>query len=149
MKISKQYPKLVMIIRHGEKPGDPENDKDGGPHLSIMGSARAAALPSLFTPSPDGSTVKGVHQLAADLSISKKNLHLTGTYSSTDARAGPSRFPTPDFLFATKLSSSSNRPVETITPLMQALKCFNNPKLTINSEYPNSDDGIAGLKRGI
>ena len=48
---SAQYPSLVMIIRHGEKPGDPAEDTSGGKHLSALGSARAAALPSLFTPS--------------------------------------------------------------------------------------------------
>lgn len=36
-------------------------------------------------------------------------------------RLFPARFETPDFLFATKASPSSNRPVETITPLASAL----------------------------
>jgi len=102
MKNKNQNPKMVMVIRHGEKPGDPDNDKDGGPHLSILGSARAAALPSLFTPAPNGSTINGLHQLAADLSIGKKAVHFTGTYSSTVAEAGQPRFPPPDFLFATE-----------------------------------------------
>jgi hypothetical protein len=43
-------PSQVLIIRHGEKVGDPKKDDDGGRHLSIPGSARAAALPSLFAP---------------------------------------------------------------------------------------------------
>jgi hypothetical protein len=38
-------PKQVLIIRHGEKCGDPKKDDDG--NLSVRGSARAAALPSL------------------------------------------------------------------------------------------------------
>jgi hypothetical protein len=33
----------------------------------------------------------------------------------------PAPFPTPDFLFATKKSSKSNRPVETVQPLAKAL----------------------------
>jgi hypothetical protein len=33
----------------------------------------------------------------------------------------PARFPTPDFLFATKDSKSSDRPVETVQPLSKAL----------------------------
>src|SRR5579863_432034 len=43
-------PSLVMIIRHGEKLGDSSSDKDGGPNLSMRGSARAAAVPQLFAP---------------------------------------------------------------------------------------------------
>jgi phosphohistidine phosphatase SixA len=35
-------PGQVFIIRHGEKLGDPKKDDDGGRHLSIKGSARAA-----------------------------------------------------------------------------------------------------------
>jgi hypothetical protein len=34
----------------------------------------------------------------------------------------PHNLPRPDFLFATHLSKNSNRPVETITPLSEALK---------------------------
>ena len=60
------FPSAVMIIRHGEKPGDPSNDNDGGPNLSILGSARAAALPSLFTPDPTQSPFMGP-QLTCDL----------------------------------------------------------------------------------
>lgn len=149
MKTSKQYPKMVMIIRHGEKPGNPDDEKDGGPHLSILGSARAAALPSLFTPGQNEPTVSGLHQLAADLSIGKKNVHFTGAYSSTGVEAGEPRFPTPDFLFATKADAGSNRPVETITPLMQALKCFNDPQVTINSDFSNDHNGIKDLKKEI
>jgi len=38
-------PKLVFIIRHGEKPGDPAVDNDAdGPSLSTRGHERAAAL---------------------------------------------------------------------------------------------------------
>ena len=50
--MSSNFPSLVIIIRHGEKAGDPSNDAKGGPDLSIRGSARAAALPSLFTLDP-------------------------------------------------------------------------------------------------
>lgn len=41
--------------------------------------------------------------------------------------------PTPDFLFATRVSKKSNRPVETITPLADALK------LPISSEIDDKD----------
>lgn len=70
-------PRLVLIIRHAEKP--PEGEKD--PNLSKQGFERAEAL----------------------------------------AKAIPANFPKPDFLIATKKSKSSNRPVETITPLAHAL----------------------------
>jgi hypothetical protein len=49
---STRRPATVYLIRHGEKLGDPGSDKDGGPYLSTLGSARAAALPSLFMPLP-------------------------------------------------------------------------------------------------
>jgi hypothetical protein len=35
------------------------------------------------------------------------------------------------------------------TLALQALKCFNDPQITINSDFPNTKDGIAGLKREI
>jgi hypothetical protein len=37
------YPQHVLIIRHAEKP-----EEKGNKHLTSRGSARAAALPSLF-----------------------------------------------------------------------------------------------------
>ena len=37
------------------------------------------------------------------------------------AKAIPAHFPKPDFLIATKKSNGSNRPVETIMPLAEAL----------------------------
>jgi hypothetical protein len=43
-------PGKVFLIRHGEKLGDAGSDKDGGPNLSLQGSARAAAIPTLFAP---------------------------------------------------------------------------------------------------
>jgi len=60
METSKQFPNLVMIIQHGEKSGNLEDEKDDVPHLSILGSAQAAGLPSLYTPAPRGSTVNGL-----------------------------------------------------------------------------------------
>jgi hypothetical protein len=47
--------------------------------------------------------------------------------------ASPHNLPRPDFLFATHVSKHSNRPVETITPLSEALK------LTISSEVEDKD----------
>jgi len=70
--------KKLLIIRHGEKPGDPAVDAStDGINLSTKGYERAGAL----------------------------------------APYVPATFGAPDFLFATKASNHSNRPVETITPL--------------------------------
>ncbi len=130
-------PALVMIIRHGEKPGDPANDDNGGPHLATLGSGRAAALPSLFTPDPNAQMpVAGWEQLSCDLATSTKS-QFTGTYVSSGINAGQSRFPTPDFLFATQAGSSSNRPAETITPLCEALQSYYNPNISINQNFNN------------
>ena len=132
MATSTQYPSLVMIIRHGEKPGKSGSEKDGGPHLSERGSARAAALPTLFTPDPTATTpVTGMRQLCCDVTAGSTG-QFVGAYSSSGIAAGQSRFQTPDFLFATKQDppeTGSNRPVETITPLAQALK------MTIHHHY--------------
>jgi hypothetical protein len=77
-----KLPKRVLIIRHGEKPGDPSADNTGdGPSLSTKGYERAGAL----------------------------------------APYVPAQFGPPDFLFATRESENSNRPVETITPLSKAI----------------------------
>ncbi len=144
MDSNSKFPRLVMIIRHGEKPGAAGSDKDGGPHLSVSGSARAAALPSLFTPSPSATSGSGPQQLCCDVTA-RSSAKFAGAYSASGIAAGPSRFPTPDFLFATEQSKNSNRPVETITPLAQALN------LKINHSFKDSPghNGIKGLKSEI
>jgi len=45
----------------------------------------------------------------------------------------PQPFTTPDYIFATKNTKSSHRPVETVTPLARSLG------LTISAEYTNDD----------
>jgi hypothetical protein len=114
-------PKAIYIIRHGEKPGTPDNDNDGGPDVSIKGSARAASLPSLFVPTNVTCQLVGVQLGVRGFFI--------GAYSSGGVVGSAPRFATPDFLFATKKSSDSNRPAETITPLSVALN------LTVNETY--------------
>lgn len=121
---SKGGPNQVMIIRHGEKLGDSSSDKDGGPNLSMRGSARAAALPQLF------ASAKAPYGCA--LSIGKSQ-GFTGSYVAAPVQGTPPRFSTPGFLFATQASKSSNRPVETITPLSAALN------LTYNDKHADSD----------
>jgi hypothetical protein len=55
--------------------------------------------------------------------------------------AAPHNLPRPDFLFATHQSKKSNRPVETITPLSEALK------LPISAEI--EDDDFATLAKQL
>ena len=131
------FPTLVMIIRHGEKPGDPANDSDGGPDLSIRGSARAAALPSLFTPDPNTTPVGQEPQTTCGLAQGSKTQY-AGTYGSATVPTGPSIFPVPNFLFATQQESppnGSNRPYETIVPVSEALP---GAPVYINNSWPNA-----------
>jgi hypothetical protein len=87
-------PSQILIIRHGEKPGDPSNDSAGdSPNLSTPGYERAASL-AIYIPATFGK---------------------------------------PDALFATQASQNSNRPVETITPLANALG------LSIDRNYADND----------
>lgn len=106
-------PNQVLIIRHGEKVGDPKKDDDGGNNLSIRGSARAAALPSLFAP--------GQSQLACDLVLDLDPLQFSGTYETVPIKGTRPRFSTPQSIFATARSKHSQRPIETVTPTAIAL----------------------------
>lgn len=131
-----QYPALVMIIRHGEKPGNPSDDKDGGPDLSMAGSGRAAALPSLFSPNPNATPVNKTFQYSCQLGSGSGSM-FSGSYNATTIAAGNPLYPTPNLLIATKASSSSNRPCETITPLSLYLSSLNSKAYsgTINSSW--------------
>jgi hypothetical protein len=124
-------PSVVYLIRHGEKLGDASNDKDGGPDLSVRGSARAAALPSLFLPGP---------QIAADAptapscALDANGGSFAGVYHEVPLHAvAPPRFRTPRVIYATNPGSggeaasgggteTSHRPLETIAPLAAALQ---------------------------
>src|SRR5271157_2302564 len=117
-------PKEILIIRHGEKVGDPSDDTQGGPDLAIQGSARAAALPILFFP--------GKTEVSCKLTGSASSF--TGQYLPTTISGSKARFDTPKYLFATAPSNDSNRPVETITPTSLELG------LTINASFDDSDD---------
>jgi hypothetical protein len=134
------YPALVMIIRHGEKPGNPGDDKDGGPDLSMTGSARAAALPSLFSPDPAAPPAKKTVQYSCEVGGGSGSA-FTGLYSATSVPAGSSIYPTPNLLIATQASSSSNRPCETITPLAEYLNTLDDPAYSgaINSQWCDKD----------
>jgi hypothetical protein len=126
-------PKQVLIIRHGEKVGDPKKDDDGGRHLSIRGSARAAALPSLFVPPTP--------QLACKLHHHQDEF--VGEYQQIPLKGGEPRFATPNFIFATQRSKHSKRPIETVTPLSIALS------LPINDGYADKDSDIKEMCAAI
>ena len=126
------YPAQVLIIRHGEKLGDAADDKDGGPELSVRGSARAAALPTLFA-------LAGPPQLSCE--VAKTSDGFSGTYLPVSLGGNAPRFPTPDFIFATARSHRSNRPVETITPLAAALH--------LEPNHKHADDDYATVARDV
>ena len=118
-------PSQVLIIRHGEKLGSADNDEEGGPNLSTRGSARAFALPSLFnpvTPQTDCALVAAVGSV-------------TGTYGVVSIEGKAPRFAMPAFVFATQASHHSNRPVETVSPLLAA---FNLP---LDNSHSDDDYG--------
>jgi hypothetical protein len=119
-------PQKVLIVRHGEKVGDPADDKSGSPDLSVQGSARAVALPSLFLPP----------QSQDSCAIEPDGTGFAGTYAANSAGGNAPRFATPAFIFATQMSKHSNRPVETITPTAIALQ------LPINSKHGDDDFAI-------
>lgn len=122
-------PSQILIVRHGEKLGTAGSDKNGGPNLSMQGSARAAALPTLFAPAAP--------PLGCDLATTGSNF--TGTYAAVKISGSKPRFSTPGFIFATQTSANSNRPIETITPTATALG------QTIDNSYPDSSTGIQYL----
>jgi hypothetical protein len=115
-------PGQVLIIRHGEKLGTDQDD-NGGPDLSPRGSARAMALPSLFVPVTP--------QIGCALAATGSEV--SGAYASVTINGSGPRFARPGYVFATKASSSSNRPVETVSPLMAALS----PSPTFNDTFSN------------
>jgi hypothetical protein len=99
------------LIRHGEKLGDKASDEEGGPNLSLRGSARAAALPSLFAPADP----------EVDCKIKADTKSFKASYGTQALTGAPPRFDTPDFIFATADSNHSSRPRETATPLAMML----------------------------
>lgn len=126
-------PSQILIIRHGEKVGDPKKDDDGGPHLSVRGSARAAALPSLF----DSTSLP----LSCDLYLDEHGF--VGDYQTIPIKAKAPRFSTPNFIFATAESKHSNRPIETVTPMARALN------LHINHRFKDDDADIEEMTNAI
>lgn len=116
-------PKQVLIIRHGEKVGDPKKDNDGGRNLSVRGSARAAALPALFVPGMPQSACRLHH----------KTGQFIGSYQQIPLKGAKPRFATPAFIFATEKSKHSKRPIETVTPLSTALAVHTNGRFADNN----------------
>jgi hypothetical protein len=126
-------PSKVMLIRHGEKLGNPD-DESGGPNLSIRGSARAAALPLLFLPANP----------AVGCQIDTGTYSLTQSYSREQFNDALPRFDTPDFVIATADSDKSHRRRQTVTPTAVALgKPFD------YTSYTKSPADIARLAQDI
>ena len=126
-------PSQVLIIRHAEKVGDPKKDDDGGRHLSIQGSARAAAVPALFAPAQPQLSCKFDHQPG----------QFIGTYRQIPLQGKASRFAAPNFIFATRNSKNSKRPIETVTPLSIALN------LPINDGFTDKDADITKMANAV
>ena len=126
-------PSQILIIRHGEKVGDPKKDDDGGRHLSVQGSARAAAVPALFAPAQPQLSCKLDHQPG----------EFIGTYRQIPLQGKASRFAAPNFIFATKNSKNSKRPIETVTPLSIGLS------LPINDGFADKDADITRMANAI
>jgi broad specificity phosphatase PhoE len=61
----------------------------------------------------------------------KRAAALPGLFQKSESRSNP--FPRPDFIFATKESKHSNRPVETVTPLAKELNLY------LNGEFADED----------
>jgi hypothetical protein len=128
-----KLPGQVLIIRHGEKLGDPKKDNDGGRHLSVRGSGRAAALPSLFVPA--------LPQLGC--SMHHKPAEFTAHYQQVPVKGSAQRFPSPHYIFATQASKNSNRPIETVTPLATALN------VPLNDGFADKEASIQKMTNAI
>jgi hypothetical protein len=126
-------PSYILIIRHGEKVGDPKKDDDGGNDLSIQGSARAVALPSLFVPAQS--------QLDCEFDFDPPSFACS--YEKIPLAGRPPRFPTPNFIFATQQSKNSKRPIETAAPTAIALG------LPLNDGYKDKDNDIQKMTHAI
>jgi hypothetical protein len=116
-------PRRVYLIRHAEKLGlsdvaddaeDP-NWPNTGPDLSARGSARAAALPALFTPV--------TQELACAITETRTGAEqgCALAYRRIGYAGMAPRFVPPDVIVAAAASTHSNRPVETVTPVAASL----------------------------
>ena len=126
-------PSYVLIIRHGEKVGNPKKDDDGGNDLSIRGSGRATALPTLFVPAEP--------QLACEFDFDPPSFACS--YEKVPLKGARPRFATPNFIFATQQSKNSKRPIETVAPLAIALG------LPIDDGFKDKKEDIEKMTQAI
>ena len=117
----------MLIIRHAEKLVASETGGSGGPNLSLKGSARAAALPMLFCPDAQ----------PRDCAMSASGSALASAYGQRTATGTVPRFPRPDFVFATAACQSSDRELQTVSPLLAAFG------LAADIRYEEHDYGLA------
>src|SRR5260370_13102669 len=93
-------PSQVLIIRHGEKVGNPKKDDDGGRNLSILGFARAAAVPSLFAPALSPPSCK----------LHIKSGAFVGLHRPNPLKRKPPQFSPPNFTLPTQYSNPHHPP---------------------------------------
>jgi len=144
--MAKGLPNKVMIIRHGEKLGDPVTDDDGGKHLSLQGSARAAALPTLFLPSwyqPGPPAVVPPTGPILECKFDAGRMTFSATYEPKSGPITAPRFPAPSVIFATADSNHSSRPADTVSPTASALG------LKIDARFSNSANDISELAKAV
>jgi hypothetical protein len=75
--MAKGLPSKVMIIRHGEKLGDPVSDDDGGKHLSLQGSAGAAvAVPAVMVAAAEPASFAAAERADPRVQVRRRQSHL-------------------------------------------------------------------------
>jgi hypothetical protein len=114
-------PKIVMLIRNGEKPGDPTIDQGNEPGLSVVGTAQVGTLPSRFLPAArpvECALFSTRNCFSGGYSTIPKYEVETLRITQSVNKIG---FVTPHFLFAAKDSSASSRPRQATTPTAAAL----------------------------
>jgi hypothetical protein len=114
-------PRLILLMRHAEKLGSDDNEDSGGPNLSIRGSARAMALPTLFAP-PD-------RQPSCTLRAGWQAARVSARYEATWMSGDAQLLPMPNAVFAARESHNSKRSIETVAPFAA---CFG---LKVNTRF--------------
>ena len=89
--------------------------------LPLFAGALLGAPPALAQPPATILLIRHAEKPAEGMDLAPAGFARAKAIPQLFANATPHNLPRPDFLFATHVSKNSNRPVETITPLSQAL----------------------------